>query len=161
MIYGLKDTPSYLWWYSKIKIHIPYVLFSKIEKNTFFLAIFWRFSQVSPPPRVFSQTFYRLSPKADIFRITHRITMIFSSKCRLKVIWQVLNTFRTIEYSTGPMRTHKETTNSTSKFGSKMAELEPPKIAHETKNWIFSKSEISIHQSNHGKRNIKSIIFCP
>ena len=97
----------------------------------------------------------------DIFRTTHRLTMIFSSKCRLNVIWQVLNTFRTIEYSTGPMRTHKEATNSTAKFGSKMAELKTPKIAHETKNWIFSKSKISIHQSNHVKRYIKSMIFRP
>ena len=97
----------------------------------------------------------------DIFRTTHRLTMIFSSKCRKSVIWQVLNTFRTIEYSTGPMRTHKETTNSTAKFGSKMAELKTPKIAHETKNWIFSKSKISIHQSNHAKRNIKLMLFWP
>ena len=96
-----------------------------------------------------------------IFRTMHRIVMIFSSKCRLQVTWQMLSTFGTVEYSTGPMRTHKETTNSTSKFGSKMAELKTPKIAHETKNWIFSKSKISIHQSNHVKRNIKPMLVRP
>ena len=74
-----------------------------------------------------------------IFRTTHRIIMIFSSKCRVKVIEQILNTFGTVEYSTGPMRTHKETTNSTAKFGSKVAELKAPKIAHETKNLNFFK----------------------
>ena len=47
----------------------------------------------------------------DIFRTTKRIVLIFSSKCRLKVIWQILSTFGTVEYSTGSMITHKEPTN--------------------------------------------------
>ena len=98
-----------------------------------------------------NNTLFSKISNVHIFRTMHHIVMIFSSKCRLQVTWQMLNTFGTVEYSTGPMRTHKETTNSTAKFGSKMAELKTPKIAHETKNWIFSKSKISIHQSNHGK----------
>ena len=54
MIYGLKDTPSYLWWYSKIKIHIPYVFFSKIGKNTFFFCYFLAFFASFAPPGLFT-----------------------------------------------------------------------------------------------------------
>ena len=57
MIYGLKDAPPHLWSCFTTKIYISFVLFPKIEKNTFFFAVFWRFLRVSyPPPRVFSQT---------------------------------------------------------------------------------------------------------
>ena len=47
------------------------------------------------------------------------------------------------------------------KIWSQITGLKPPKIAHETKNWIFSKSMISIHQSNHAKRNIKLMLVRP
>ena len=47
------------------------------------------------------------------------------------------------------------------KFWPQIAGRKRKKIAHQTKNWIFSKSKISIHQSNHGKRNIKQVLVWP
>ena len=67
-----------------------------------------------------NNAFFSKVLNAYIFRTTDRIMMIFSSKCRLKAIWQILSTFGTVEYSTGPMRTPKGLTHYTSNFDPKL-----------------------------------------
>ena len=67
-----------------------------------------------------------------IFRTMHRIAMIFSSKCKLQVTWQMLSTFGTVEYSTGPTRTHKESTNWASN-------LTPKLLGWKRLNWSWDK----------------------
>ena len=57
-----------------------------------------------------SALFSKIS-NVHIFRTMHRIVMIFSSKFTLQVNWQMLSTFGTVEYSTGPMRTPKGSTS--------------------------------------------------
>ena len=66
-----------------------------------------------------SALFSKIS-NVHIFRTMHRIVMIFSSKCRLQITWQILSAFGTVEYSTGPMRTHKEPTNWASNLAPKL-----------------------------------------
>ena len=67
-----------------------------------------------------NNTLFSKISNVHIFRTMHRIVMIFSSKCKLQVTWQMLSTFGTVEYSTGPMRTHKEPTNWASNLDPKL-----------------------------------------
>ena len=84
-----------------------------------------------------NNAFFPRISNAHIFRTTHRIVMIFSSKCRWKVIWQILSTIRTVEYSTGPMRTLKEPIYWASNLAPKLMVWKHQKLLVEQKNWIF------------------------
>ena len=79
-----------------------------------------------------NNAFFSKILNAYIFRTTHRILMIFSSKCRLKVIEQILSTFGTVEYSTGPMWTPKGSINS-------ISNLTPNCWAEKAKNCSWDK----------------------
>ena len=72
-----------------------------------------------------------------IFRTMHHIVMIFSSKCRLQVTWQMLSTFGTVEYSTGPMRTHKDPIKLSFKFDPKIVGLKTHKLVVRQKIEFF------------------------
>ena len=84
-----------------------------------------------------NNTLFSKISNVHIFRTMHRIVMIFSSKCTLQVTWQMLSTFGTVEYSTGPMRTHKEPTNWTWKFDQKLLGWKHQKLLVGQKNWFF------------------------
>ena len=86
-----------------------------------------------------NNAFFSKILNAYIFRTTHRILMIFSSKCRLKVIEQILSTFGTVEYSTGPMWTPKGSINSTSNFD--------PKLLGEKGKKLLMRQKIEFFQS--------------
>ena len=94
---------------------------------------------------------------AHIFRTTHRNVMIFSSKCRWKVIWQILSTCGTVEYSTGPMRTHKEPTNWTWKFDQKLLGWKHQKLLVGQKNDFFKVQDIDTPIQPRKKKHQTSI----
>ena len=89
-----------------------------------------------------NNAFFSKILNAYIFITTDRIMMIFLSKCRLKVIWQILSTFGTVEYSTGPMWTPKWAINSTSNFDPKLLSWKRKKLLMRQKIEFFKVQDI-------------------